>query len=61
LSRRYLHRDLPLEPQQVLTQLAYVASIDEIAAKLPQLDQHMTRLVAEIEAHPSILSFAALR
>jgi hypothetical protein len=58
---RYLHHDLPAELQQVLTRLAFVSSIDEIEARLPQLDQQMTHLVTEIERRPSILALAALR
>jgi hypothetical protein len=60
-GRRRLHHDLPAELQQVLTQPAYASPIDEIEARLPQLDQPMTRLVTEIELRPSILSVAALR
>lgn len=56
---RYLHSELPPELQQVLTQLAYVASIHDIAARLPGLDGLMTSLVTEIEANPSILTQAA--
>jgi len=58
---RYLHHDLPIELQRVLTQLAYVASIDEITAHLPHLDRLMTQLVTEIESRLSILTQAALQ
>jgi predicted nucleotidyltransferase len=57
---RYLHHDLPAELQRALTQLAYVGSIDDIAARLPHVDRLMAQLAEEIAARPSILARATI-
>jgi hypothetical protein len=57
---RYLHYDLPVDLQQALTQFAQVASTEDIASRLLQIDRLMTQRVEQIEARPAILARAAL-
>ncbi len=56
----YLHHDLPADRQRALTQPAYVASLDDIALRLPHADRLMAQHADKISANPSIRARIAI-